>query len=85
VRAAAIRLAARAEQEIRAYPRLHAAFYGVVTRNSTVRHLVGRVKNRVRGRSSVGAVGPVLRDDPEVRRLREQAVAARLGLDEGRS
>jgi hypothetical protein len=85
VRGAAIRLAARAEQEIRAYPRLHAAFYGVVTRNATVRHLVGRVKNRVRGSSSAQAVGHVLRDDPEVRRLREQAVAARLGLSGGAS
>jgi hypothetical protein len=85
VRGAAIQLAARAEQEIRAYPRLHAAFYGVVTRNATVRHFVGRVKNRVRGSSSAESAGPVLRDDPEVRTLREQAVAARLGLDEGGS
>jgi hypothetical protein len=82
VRGAVLRLAARAEQEIRAYPRLHAAFYGVVRRNAAVRSLVGRVKNGVRGSSSAYAVGHVLRDDPEVRRLREQAVAARLGLDE---
>jgi hypothetical protein len=82
VRGAVIRLAARAEQEIRAYPRLHAAFYGVVTRNASVRHVVGRVKNRVRGAQTGRGSAPLATVEPEVETRRRAAVARRLGLVE---
>lgn len=73
-------LAARAEQEVRAYPRLHRAFYAVMTRNPVVRDLTGRVKDRVR--SSSQDVAPPYRptDDAAVLRRRQIAVAARLGV-----
>jgi hypothetical protein len=80
VRALAVRAAARAEQEIRAYPRLHAGFYAVITRNPALRNLAGKAKTRVRGAASPLARPVFLLEDPEVQDRRRTAVAARLGL-----
>lgn len=80
MRVLAVRAAARAEQEIRAHPRLHSAFYAVITRNATVRDVAGRLKNRVRGAGHVPLVQPAAVDDPEVTARRHASVAARLGL-----
>lgn len=72
-------LAARVEQEIRAYPRVYTAFYGVLTRNAWVRDLVGRTKAGVRGGGALAHASAV--QEPTVlRERREAAVAARLGL-----
>ena len=74
-----LRVAARAEQEIRAYPRVYAAFYGALTRNRPGRGLGGRTKAGVRGPGAAarphGVAEPAL-----LRAQREQAVAQRLGL-----
>lgn len=76
-----IRLASRVEQEIRAYPRAHAAFYRVITRNARVRDAVGRVRDGVRATPGVEHTAPT---DPDVvARRREAAVAVRLGLSRG--
>jgi hypothetical protein len=77
----AIRVAARAEQEIRAYPRLHNAFYTAVTRNPALRHLAGRARDRVRGAEAGRGAAPVAGQEPEVEARRRAAVAHRLGLD----
>lgn len=76
----AIRAVAQAEQEIRAYPRLHAAFYTVITRNPALRELAGRAKARVRGTPPPGAemLPP---DDHAVAQRRLASLAVRLGLD----
>lgn len=74
-----IRAAARAEQEIRAYPRVHSAFYTALTRNKAVRDLVGRAKARVRG-GGVAAYASSGEEPPLLRARREAAVARRLGL-----
>ncbi len=73
-------LAARAEQEIRAYPRLHAAFYSAIARNERVRLLAGRAKNSVRGVGDIRAGGPTRLDDAGVAEARTAALARRLGL-----
>ncbi|GAC1441632.1 MAG: hypothetical protein NVS3B26_11540 [Mycobacteriales bacterium] len=73
-------LAARAEQEIRAYPRLHAAFYSAIARNEGVRLAAGRVKNSVRGVGDIRAAVPLRLDDAGVAEARAAAVARRLGL-----
>lgn len=76
-----MRLAARAEQEIRAHPRLHSAFYAAVTRNPRVRELVGRAKDRVRASSDGPAhLLEVPEEEPVVLARRHLGVAARLGL-----
>jgi hypothetical protein len=81
-----VRLVARAEQEIRAYPRLHSAFYAAVTRNARVRDLAGRAKDRVRDSSRADDLEAVLPpEEPRVAARRVQAVAARLGIDLGPS
>jgi hypothetical protein len=78
-RALVLRAAARLEQEIRAYPRVYAAFYAALTRNRTARTLVGRAKAGVRGGGA--AVRTAAVEEPALlRRRREAAVAARLGL-----
>lgn len=66
------------EQQVRAYPRAYAAFYGVITRNERVRDAAGGLRDRVRGRASwerPGVAGP-----PPVDPVRRRVVAARLGL-----
>lgn len=80
-RQAVLSVASRVEQEIRAYPRAHAAFYRVITRNARVRDAVGRVRDGVR--ASPGVVDVVPTDPEVVARRREAAVAARLGLPPG--
>lgn len=79
LRSLAVRAAARAEQEIRAYPRVHSAFYTALTRNKTVRDLVGRAKAGVRG-GGAPAHAPSVAEPALLRARREAAVAARLGL-----
>lgn len=75
----ALRVAARAEQEIRAYPRLYSAFYAALTRNRRVRELVGRTKDGVRG-GGAQLSRPTVQEPAALRALREDAVARRLGL-----
>lgn len=81
MRAVVVWIAARAEQEIRAYPRLHSAFYTAVTRNPAVRDLVGRAKDQVRGSRTEQGPAPLAAAEPEVEARRRAAVARRLGLD----
>lgn len=81
MRAVVIGIAARAEQEIRAYPRLHSAFYTVVTRNAAARDLLGRVKDQVRGARPERFLTARAAEEPEVQARRREAVARRLGLD----
>lgn len=79
-----MRLAARAEQEIRAHPRLHSAFYAVVTRHPRLRELAGRAKDGVRGSFKAEAQPATgFEDEPAVLARRRQGVAARLGLPPG--
>lgn len=75
----ALRAAARAEQEIRAYPRVHSAFYTALTRNKVVRDLVGRAKAGVRG-GGAPAHASSAEEPALLRGRREAAIAARLGL-----
>lgn len=79
-RALAVRLASRAEQEIRAYPRLYAAFYKAVTSNPTARDLVGRAKDQVRSSGLPPVLLTPLAEEPEVASRRRSGVAARLRL-----
>jgi hypothetical protein len=65
---------------VRAYPRLHRAFYAVMTRNPAVRDMAGRVKDRVRSSAQNRSPSWTPTDDPAVLRRRESAVATRLGL-----
>jgi hypothetical protein len=76
----ALRLVSRAEQEIRAYPRLHSAFYAAVTRNPWIRGVAGRAKDRVRGSAAPAGGAPLPLEEPEVRARRAAAVTARLKL-----
>jgi hypothetical protein len=78
--AAVLRVAARAEQEIRAYPRVYDAFYRVLTRHDTVRRLVGRTKAGVRSRGDAVATGDRAPEAEAVTEARERTVARRLGL-----
>lgn len=78
-RDAALRVAARLEQEIRAYPRVYSAFYAAMTRNRAIRDLVGRAKAGVRG-GGAGAHSATVAEPPLLQARREAAVAARLGL-----
>lgn len=80
IRSAVLRTASRAEQEIRAYPRLYAAFYNLLTRSPAVRELVGRAKAGVRGGGGEGATSRTVSEPPLLRARREAAVAHRLGL-----
>ena len=75
-----ISLAGRAEQEIRAYPQLHRAFYSLVVRSPALRAAAGRAKDSVRVAAGGTAVEPAPTDEPDVVRRRLQATAARLGL-----
>lgn len=72
--------ASRAEQEIRARPRAHRAFYVAVTRVPAVRDLAGRLKDRVRGRGAEAVTPPPALEDDAVRLRHDAAVAARLGF-----
>lgn len=74
-----MRLAAVAEQEVRARPGVHRAFYGAVGRSPRLRRLAGQVKNRVR--SSQGGHSHIREpdDQPLVVTRREAATAARIG------
>lgn len=78
MRRRALVAAAWGEQQIRAYPRAYASFYGVITRNERVRDAVGALRDRVRGHPSSecpGVTGP-----PPVSPVRARLVAERLGL-----
>ena len=56
LRRLAVAVAARAEQEIRAYPKAYDLFYRALTRSSRVSALAGRIKDGVRaGTSSTSA------------------------------
>jgi hypothetical protein len=79
VRGLLVRVAARAEQEVRAYPRLHDAFYRTVNRSPRLRSWAGRTKDRVRGVPG-GERRPRTQQEPEVVAARRAAVATRLGL-----
>jgi hypothetical protein len=78
-RALALRAAARAEQEIRAYPRVYRFFYEALNRSSRVRRAVGRAKSGVRGPAASWS-HPLPEDAPEVVCRREAAARVRLGL-----
>lgn len=80
LRAAAWRTASRAEQEIRAYPRLYAAFYRVLAARPGVRRAVGRVKNGVREDGTRAGVPAVATPDTRGDQRRRASVALRLGL-----
>jgi hypothetical protein len=80
-RVLALRLAASLEQEVRARPALHSAFYAVISHSPVGRDLAGRVKSGVRRSQTT----PPTRlhaclEDEAVRLRRDAAVAARLGL-----
>lgn len=75
------RVASRAEQEIRAYPRVYGAFYRALNASPAVRRTVGVVKSGVREDGTAVAVATALDPPPGVRQDRRlAAVAARLGL-----
>jgi hypothetical protein len=76
----AVTLFSRAEQEVRAYPRLHAAFYAAVTRNPWIRGVAGRAKDRVRGSAAPAGSAVLPLEEEEVRARRAAAVTARLKL-----
>jgi hypothetical protein len=78
--AAVLRVAARAEQEIRAYPRVYDGFYRALTRNAVVRRVVGRAKAGVRSRDDPGATGDQAPEAAAVAEARDRTVARRLGL-----
>jgi hypothetical protein len=75
-----VRLAARIEQEVRAYPRLYAAFYGLVTAHPRARALMGRARDEVRAVDGGGRAAPVPADDPAVVAARGRMLRIRLGL-----
>lgn len=76
---AVVRAASRLEQEIRAYPRVHATFYRVLTRSARVRALVGTTKAAVRGESGQAAPSE-LDESPLVLSRRLDGAARRTGL-----
>ena len=80
VRATVVSWAARAEQEIRSYPRAYAALYTLMHRVPAVRRGVGAVKRRVRTAGSTGRRVVAAPDDPRVVDARTRAVRARLDL-----
>lgn len=73
-------VAAWLEQVVRAYPRLHRAFYATITRSARVRDLVGRAKDGVRTSGGRAMEMPLPAEEPEILARRFPAVAARLGL-----
>lgn len=83
-RTVARRVVARAEQEVRAYPRAYALFYRVLTASPAVRAVVGRLKADLR-EDGTGVLGPAPGTWPttaaELRRT--TAVATRLGITAG--
>lgn len=78
--AAAVRSVSRIEQEIRAYPRLYAAFYSALNASPAVRRTVGKVKTGVREDGT--HVVQEVQDGPLglAERRRSAATAVRLGL-----
>ncbi len=83
VRRTPVRLAARLEQEIRAHPRVHSAFYKAISSNAALRRAAGSVKDRVRHSSGTTATVPLVFVEPEVRTRLLRGIAARLGLERG--
>lgn len=83
MKALGVRVAARLEQEIRSYPRLHRGFYVLITRNPVVRDLAGRVKDRVRGSGDTPTAEAVPAEPADLQARRLAGVAARLGLRTG--
>lgn len=77
---AVVRTAARLEQEIRAYPRVHATFYRVLTRSARVRGLVGNAKAAVRGEAGRAMATPELKESQLVLQRRFESAARRTGL-----
>lgn len=75
-----VRTASRLEQEIRAYPRVHATFYRALARSARVRALVGITKAAVRGEAGQAAAPPDLEESPLVLRRRFDGAAQRTGL-----
>ncbi len=69
------------EQQIRAHPSLHAAFFALISRHPLLRAAAGRMKFRVRSAASdVRVLRPAFLDDDEVTARREAALKTRLGL-----
>ena len=81
LRGPALRVVAWGEQQVRAYPRVYAAFYGAITRNDVVRDLAGNLRDRVRGHPSWERPG--VAGQPPVDALRRRVVADRLRLQVG--
>ena len=75
------RIGSWSEHEIRAHPRLYAAFYTALSRYPWVRKVAGLVRDRVR--DDAGVERPHTAGPPVVDELRLRAVASRLGLDRG--
>lgn len=75
----AVALAARAEQEIRAYPRAYDLFYRALTRSSRVSALVGRAKDGVRAGTATAGSAREPADVPLVHERRVVAARRRLG------
>lgn len=76
-----LRAASRAEQEIRAYPRVYTTFYRVLGASPVVRRAIGRAKAGVRENGSRPAPSPVGGASLGLaERRREAATAVRLGL-----
>ena len=78
-----VRVAALAEQEVRAHPRLHAAFYRGVRSSPRVNRALGRVLSAVRSSSASTTEVGVLEDSAAVRDRRLEAVRQRLGTGSG--
>ena len=78
-----LKLVSAVEQEIRARPRIHRAFYSVVARNVLLRRVAGSAKDSIRGASRAPRVPLLPPDDPAVSAHRRTAVAVRLGFEDG--
>ncbi len=68
------------EQEIRAYPRLYASFYAVVTRSAATRALAGRAKDLVRNQHAAAPRATLDVPDQAMVHRRRQALRVRLAL-----
>lgn len=80
LRRLAVRTALAVEQEVRAHPRLYAAFYRGINRSDLARGVVGAVKARARSRSWQQGALTQVHDAPLVAAERRRSVALQLGL-----
>ena len=74
------RAASRAEQEIRSYPRVYAAFYRALNASPAVRRTVGVVKAGVREDGTAAQTALKIGPTGPAERRRATATAVRLGL-----